>query len=65
LREADDDNQMGWRCVLMTKARREALTRCEIIDESIMIRALRVVRLSESGKSLLCEVEEYGCSESC
>ena len=59
LRGDGDDRSLGWKCVLMTKARREALSRCEVHDSKIKVVALKVVRPSESGKALLCEIAEY------
>lgn len=54
-----DNHTTGWKCVLMTKARREVLKKCEVVDNVIKIKSLKVVRPSESGSSLLCEIEEY------
>lgn len=58
LREADD-RSLGWRCILMTKARREVVQKCDIETGFVAVQALRVIRQSESGKALLCEVAEY------
>ena len=59
LRGVDDDRAGGWKCVLMTKARREALEKCKVTEDKFEIKSLKIVRLSSSGKSLLCEVHEY------
>jgi hypothetical protein len=60
LREPNDERAIGWRCILMTKARREAIAHCELVDgDKILVKSLRIVRPSESGKALLCEVAEY------
>lgn len=59
LRGVGDDRQLGWKCVLMTKARRDAMQRCTVNEDKIHVKALRVVRVSASGNSLLCEVAEY------
>ena len=56
----DTNRSLGWKCVLMTKARREALKKCQVTeDNKIKVKSLRVIRPSESGKALLCEVHEY------
>lgn len=59
LRGIDDDRPIGWKCVLMTKARRDALAKCEVVEGKIKVSALKVVRPSESGQALLCEIQEY------
>ena len=61
LRGDDDDKAVGWKCVLMTKARREVAKRCGDQFETgfVRVKSLKVVRASESGNSLLCEVHEY------
>lgn len=67
LREPGDDRNVGWRCILMTKARREVTKKCGIQDGVVRVKSLRMIRLSDSGKALLCEVAEYcddGSSES-
>jgi len=57
LREPGDDRNVGWRCILMTKARRELVQKLGGLSEhTVSVNALRVVRPSESGKALLCEV---------
>lgn len=58
LRGVDDEKNIGWKCVLMTKARREVVKRCDL-DGVVAVKSLRVVRPSESGKALLCEVAEF------
>lgn len=59
LRGSDDDRAVGWKCVLMTKARREALEKCTVDGDKIYVKSLKVIRASSSGQSLLCEVHEY------
>jgi len=59
LRGSGDDRSLGWKCVLMTKARREALQKCEVAEDKITVTSLKVIRPSESGKALLCEVDVY------
>jgi hypothetical protein len=59
LREPDDDRAVGWRCILMTKARREIVRHYGILPPIVRVKSLRVVRQSESGKALLCEIAEH------
>jgi hypothetical protein len=66
LRGANSGNSTGWKCILMAKARREIVKHFnDLVDGQILVTSLRVLRRSESGQSLLCEVAEYhGSSES-
>lgn len=59
LQPFDSDSAYGWKCILMPKAREECLRRCGITNERIAIKALKVVRYSRTGSSILCEVAEY------
>ena len=62
LRSVHDDKSMGWKCILMTRARRDVIAKCsddELVIGQLLVKSLRVVRPSESGQSLLCEVSEY------
>jgi len=47
---------VGWKCILLPKARRNALKRC---SDEIIVKSLKVIRVSRSENSLLCEVHEY------
>lgn len=62
VRGENDDHSIGWKCVLMTRARRDVIKKCAVVDDKVRVKSLRVVRPSESGRALLCEVEEY-CDE--
>ena len=60
LRGCDDNRQIGWKCVLMTRARRDVIESCDLDeDNQFLITSLKVVRVSKSGQSLLCEISEY------
>jgi hypothetical protein len=59
LRGADDSRSQGWRCVLMTNARKDALTKCKVENDQILVTSLKVIKKSASGNSLLCEVGAY------
>jgi hypothetical protein len=59
LQSIDSDQAHGWKCILLPKAREECLRRCGLTSATIAVKALRVVRASQTGNSLLCEVAEY------
>lgn len=52
-------NTHGWKCILLPKARQECLRKLGILKSILPVKSLRVVRRSQSGMSLLCEVAEY------
>jgi hypothetical protein len=60
-RGLDDDKVVGWKCVLMTQARRAVVQRCgdQLAEGKLTVKSLKVVRPSESGRALLCEVNEF------
>lgn len=49
----------GWKCILLPKAREDCLKRFGVKQSIVAIKSLKVVRVSKSGSSLLCEVNEY------
>ena len=49
----------GWKCILMPRARGELIRKCGLTGDTVIVKSLRVVRPSQSGKSLLCEIGEY------
>lgn len=53
------DSFHGWKCVLMPRARAELIRKCGLSGDTVTVKSLKVVRQSQSGKSLLCEIEEY------
>lgn len=52
-------DNFGLKCILMPKARDELIRRVAVEGLSIPVKSLRVVRPSNTMKSLLCEVAEY------
>ncbi len=62
LQSSESQGFHGWKCILMPRARTELIRKFGVGAEVIEVAALKVVRLSQSGKSLLCEVHEY-CPE--
>ena len=59
LQGGDIDSYSGFKCILMPRARTELLRKIKLVDEFVEVKSLRVVRPSQSGKSLLVEVAEY------
>ena len=59
LQEGDMDSYHGWKCILMPRARAELIRKIGLTGDTVEVKSLRVVRPSQSGKSLLCEVAEY------
>lgn len=59
LKDGDIGNFYGWKCILLPRARAELLKKCPIVEETVSVQSLRVIRQSKSGKSLLCEVSTY------
>ena len=63
LQPFDSETAHGWKCILLPKAREDCLRKRGLVDTKIKVQALKVVRASESGQSLLCEVAEYDKKE--
>lgn len=59
LQSTDKKDTFGLKCILMPKARDELTRKKGLSESSIGVKALRVVRHSKSGSSLLCEIAEY------
>ena len=59
LQSVDSIGFHGFKCILMPRARTELIRRVGLSSEIVEVTALRVVKPSQSGKSLLCEVAEY------
>ena len=62
LQSSESQGFHGWKCILMPRARTELIRKYGLKEEIIEVESLKVIRLSQSGQSLLCEVHEY-CSE--
>ncbi len=59
LQSVDSEGFHGFKCILMPRARTELIRRTGLSSEIVEVTSLRVVKQSQSGKSLLCEVAEY------
>lgn len=57
--DVDSKSTFGWKCILMSRQRNEVIRRFGLGVNEIGVKALRVVRESEKGKSLLCEIAEW------
>lgn len=59
LRSDSQETSYGWKCVLLPKAREDAIKRLGMREKTLYVKSLKIVRPSKSGKSLLCEVCEF------
>jgi len=59
LQGGDSPDVHGWKCILMSRARTELIAKLGMSHDTVEVVSLRVVRESQSGKALLCEVCEY------
>lgn len=58
-RSMDDHDTSGWRCILMPRARKELIRRFGLSNTVIGVKQLRVVKGSESNRSLQVEVSDW------
>ncbi len=58
-----DENFHGWMCIILPRARTELIRKFGLQNPTIYVKSLRMVRESQSGKALLCEIHEYGSVE--
>ena len=49
----------GWKVILMARARAELIKRVGLDGDTVKVKSLRIIKQSQSGKSLLAEVHEY------
>lgn len=49
----------GLKCILLPRSRNEVITKFGMTKKEVAVKRLRVVKLSQSGTSLLCEVSEF------
>lgn len=59
LQSKDSAGFHGWKCILMPRARTDLIQKCGLQSEVVEVTSLKVIRPSQSGLSLLCEVHEY------
>jgi hypothetical protein len=53
------DTFHGWKCILMPRARADLVKKIGLDGDTVMVKSLRLIRASKSGKSFLCEVHEF------
>ncbi len=59
LQNVDMDTYHGWKCILMPRARADLIKKVGLDGDTVLVKSLRLVRKSQSGKSFLCEVKDY------
>lgn len=59
LQPFDSNAAYGWKCILLPKAREDALRRLGVKSNRLKIKALKIVRYSATGQAILCEVAEF------
>ena len=59
LQGAEVETYHGWKCILMPRARADLIKKIGLSGDTVLVKSLRLVRESQSGKSFLCEVEDY------
>lgn len=55
----NQSNSFGWKVILLPKARDEVIRRFGVANSILRIKMLRIVKISESRRSLLAEVVEW------
>lgn len=56
---ADNTNSFGWKVILLPKSRDEALKRLGVTRNVVFVKTIRVIKMSESQRSLLGEIVEW------
>jgi len=59
LQDTEMETFHGWKCILMPRARAELIKKKGLDGDTVTVKSLRIVRMSQSGKSYLCEVKDY------
>ncbi len=59
LQGAEMETYHGWKCILMPRSRAELIKEIGLDGDTVLVKSLRLVRKSKSGKSFLCEVKDY------
>ena len=52
------EESFGWKCIILPKAREDCIKRYGL-QNPIYVKSLKVIRVSQTGRSLLCEINEY------
>lgn len=59
LQNDEHKSHHGWKCILMARARAELIKKVGLEGDTVKVKSLRIIKQSQSGKSLLAEVHEY------
>lgn len=59
LQSWDSNSDYGFKCILLPKSREECLRKLGMTKKKLRIKAIKIIRYSQSGSSILCEVAEY------
>ncbi len=60
LQSDTEENFHGWMCIILPRARTELIRKFGLQNRTIYVKSLKMVRKSQSGQALLCEIHEYG-----
>jgi len=63
LQNDDYKSPYGWKCVLMPRARADLIKKQGLSGSFVKVKSLKIIKPSQTGKSLLCEVHEYSSGE--
>ena len=59
LQNDEHKSHHGWKVILMQRARAELIKKIGLDGDTVRVKSLRIIKQSQSGKSLLAEVHEY------
>lgn len=60
LQNEDQESFHGWKCILLPRARTELIKKVGLNDANVVfVDSLRVIRQSNTGMALLCEIHNY------
>lgn len=59
LQPFDSDQSFGWKAIILPKSREECLRRVGLENTRIAVVSLKVIRMSQSKNSILCEIHRH------
>lgn len=59
LQSDPEESFHGWMCILLPRARTDLIRKYGLQNQTIRVKSLKMIRQSQSGKALLCEIHEY------
>lgn len=59
LQDEDHRSHHGLKCILMPRARADLIKKIGLSGDTAKVKSLRVIKYSQSGQSVLCEVNSY------